>query len=83
MQLAQKQAFADRMSRISTKGSNTCGVVHVGNTSNARKSRKITAEDGIASPSRASLMSKGLRSAVLQVLFLGTCLALYIRHVGL
>ncbi|MBU2934899.1 MULTISPECIES: hypothetical protein [Pacificibacter] len=83
MQPEQKQAFADRLSRIDSKGANTCGVVHVGETSNAATSRKITPKNAMAAPSCAALMSKGLRSAVIQVMVVGTCLALYIRHIGL
>ncbi|MBU2866368.1 hypothetical protein [Pacificibacter marinus] len=83
MQPAQKQAFADRLSRIGTKGANTCGVVHVGETSNAATSRKITPKNAMAAPSHAALMFKGLRSAVIQVMVFGTCLTLYIRHFGL
>lgn len=83
MQPAQKQAFADRLSRIGSKGANTCGVVHVGNTSNAATTRKTTPNGATTAPSRAALMSKGLRSAVIQIMVLGTCLALYIHHIGL
>lgn len=83
MQFAQKQAFTERMSRIQSRGANTCGVVHVGNTSNASSSRRVLDKNEMGTLSRASLMFKGLRSAVFQVFFLGTCLTLYIRHVGL
>lgn len=80
MKMAHKQDFADRMSRIQSGGANTCGVIHVGNTSNAKTSPK---RSEIGAPTRASLMSKGLRSAVIQLVFFATCLGLYIRHVGL
>lgn len=83
MQLAQKQAFADRMSRIQTRGANTCGVIHVGNTSNAKTSRNNVPDNTNGMPTRAALMSKGLRSAVIQVLCLGSGLVLYLRYVGL
>lgn len=83
MKIEQKQDFSARMARIQSGNANTCGTIHVGNETSATMPRSILHDRAIKSPSRAALMTKGLRSAVIQVLFLGTCLALYIRHVGL
>jgi hypothetical protein len=83
MQLEQKQAFAARMSRIHAGSQNTCGTIHVGDTTSAKMPRNVLQVRNSRKTSVGAMMTKGLRSALLQVLLLGTCLTLYIRHVGL
>lgn len=83
MQLEQKQAFAARMSRIHSGSQNTCGTIHVGDTTSAKMPRNVLAAQGSGAPSVGAMMTKGLLSALFQVLLLGAGLTLYIRHVGL
>lgn len=83
MQIGQDQGFAARMSRIQAGNGNTCGTIHVGSETSATSPRNVLQNRHAPKASRTALMTKGLRSAVIQLLFLGSCLALYIRHVGL
>lgn len=90
MNMAQKQQFTDRISRIHSGGPNTFGTTYCGvqdpDTPKGKTPAGVVHKKTAASPVHTSsrgLMRKGLFSGVLQVITLSFGAVLYVTYVGL
>lgn len=79
----QKKAFDARMARIQAGSANSSGTVLCGVQTDPTKQQHVPQGKKRRGASRRAIMAKGLRSAILQILILGTGLIVFIRFVGL
>lgn len=88
MDMAQKQQFTDRISRISSGGPNTFGTVYCGvqdvDTPKGKKVNGVTqiSRETPDRPGFRTLMKAGFVSGIMQCASLGGCAYLYMTYVG-